>query len=181
MKKKFVFCKKVHHFISPKIIKIMRNILILMLITVFQVFAEDSYSQKTRLTLDLNDVTVESVLNAIENQSEFYFLCNKKLVDVNRRVDVHIKGKNIDNILSRVFNGTDVDYVILDRQIVLSPSNYLRNLIKMNKFIQEGKTITGTVTDSEGVSIPGATIVVKGTTKGTTTDADGNYILYVRL
>lgn len=86
----------------------MRNILILMLLTVFQVFAENSYSQITKLTVELEEVTVSDVLDAIEEQSEFYFLCNKKLVDVNRKVSIYIEDEDIKEILAQVFNGTDV-------------------------------------------------------------------------
>ena len=53
----------------------MKNVLILWLLTVFQVFAGNSYAQDTKLSLELEDVTVADVLDAIEDQSEFYFLC----------------------------------------------------------------------------------------------------------
>ncbi|MGM0529112.1 MAG: TonB-dependent receptor [Bacteroidota bacterium] len=177
MKKIFVLSEQTLEFCSLKIIKIMRNLLILLFITALQVYAEDSYSQEAKLTLDLTNVSVEDVLNALENQSEFYFLCNKKLVDVERKVDIHMRNKNIDNILTSVFNGTDVDYLVMGRQIVLTPGNYLGSLVNMQVRNQQGKTIKGTVTDVTGEALPGVTIVVKGTTNGTTTDADGNYTL----
>jgi len=160
---------------SLKIITIMRNILILMFLTVFQVFANDSYSQKTRLTLNLNDVTVENVLTTIEEQSEFYFLCNKKLVDVDRKVNVRIEDQNVEQILAQVFQGSDVDYVILDRQIVLSPKEYLAEA----KSKLQPRTISGTVTDEEGEPVIGSTVTVRGTTIGAVSDMNGNYNLEV--
>ena len=178
MKKLFKFCEYVKDIYSLKIIKLMRNLLILMFITVFQVFAEDSYSQKTRLTLNLTDVSVENVLNSIENQSEFFFLCNKKLVDVERKVNIRMENQYIDDILSRVFKGTNVKYVVMDRQIVLSPAEYLEKVIRTAQLIQQ-ETVTGTVTDEEGNPLPGVNIVVKGTIKGTITDANGNYSIEV--
>ena len=108
-----------------KFLKIMRNILILMLLTVFQVFAGNSYSQDTKLTLELEDVTVADVLDEIEDQSEFYFLCNNKLVDVSRKVNINLEDQDINQILAHVFYGTDVDYYVMDRQIVISPKEYL--------------------------------------------------------
>ena len=89
--------------------------MILMFLTVFQVFANDSYSQETKLTLNLNDATVENVLNTIEGQSEFYFLCNKKLVNVDRKVNIQIENQNVNQILAQVFEGTNTDYIVIDR------------------------------------------------------------------
>ena len=153
----------------------MRNILILMLITVFQVFAESSYSQITKLTVELEEVTVSDVLDAIEEQSEFYFLCNKKLVDVNRKVSVYTENEDIKEILAQVFHGTDVDFIVMDRQIVLSPSEYLTEA----KSKLQPLTITGIVTDENGEPLPGLSIIVKGTTKGTVTNLIGEYTVEV--
>ena len=173
MKKSFTFWEYVSLLCSLKVIKIMRNILILMVLTVLQVFASDSYSQNTRLTLKLNNVTVENVLNTIEDQSEFYFLCNKKLVDVDRKVSVHQENQKIDNILDQVFEGTNVDYILIDRQIVISPSQYLAEV--KAKF--QPLTITGTVTDENGETLPGVSIKLKGTVIGTVTNLDGEYVI----
>lgn len=175
MKKSFQFWEYVIQTGSFKIIKIMRNILILMLITVFQVYASDSYSQSTRLSLDLSNTTVENVLYAIEDQSEFYFLCNKKLVDLDRKVTVQMDNQNIDAVLSQVFNGTRVEYMIIDRQIVLSPADYLSSA----KSMLQPRTVSGKVTDEFGEPLPGLTVTIKGTTRGTVTNPDGEYRIEV--
>ena len=173
MKKSFTFWEYVSLLCSLKVIKIMKNILILMVITVLQVFASDSYSQNTRLTLKLNNVTVENVLNTIEDQSEFYFLCNKKLVDVDRKVSVHQENQKIGIILTQVFEGTNVDYVLIDRQIVLAPDKYLSKV----KSKLQPITITGTVRDENGETLPGVSIKLKGTVIGTVTNLDGEYVI----
>ncbi len=153
----------------------MKNILILLLLTVFQVFAGKSYSQDTKLTLELEDVTVADVLDAIEDQSEFYFLCNNKLVDVNRKVNINLEDQDINQILAYVFDGTDVDYYVMDRQIVISPKEYLA---KAKAQLQQ-RTITGKVTDQDGNPLVGVTVVIKGTTTGSITDIEGNYEITV--
>ena len=146
-----------------------------MFLTVFQVFANDSYSQSTRLTLDVNNVSVENVLNAIEDQSEFYFLCNKKLVDIERKVSIQIENQNINDILVQVFDGTDVDYMIIDRQIVLSPGEYLTEA----KSLLQPRTVSGTITDENGDPLPGLSVFIKGTTQGTVTNLEGEYTIQV--
>lgn len=147
----------------------------LLLIAVFQLYASETYSQDTKLTLDLGETTVEQVLKIIENQSEFYFLFNQKLVDIDRGVNLQVAEQNISEILTQVFEGTDVDYVVMDRQIVLSPGEYLTDVKAKLQVIQ----ISGTVTDNEGNPLPGVNIVLKGTITGTITDTNGNFSIEV--
>lgn len=175
MKKSFDLWEDVKYACSLKIIKTMRNSLILVFLTVLQVFANESYSQNTRLSLDLQDVTIESVLNEIEARSEFFFLCNKRLVDINRKVSVHVGNQTINEILDQMFNGTDVEYLVMDRQVVLSPRQYLTEV----KSMLQPKTVSGKVTDENGNPLPGLSVTIKGTTRGTVTDNDGNYIIEV--
>ncbi len=134
----------------------MRNTLLLILIPVFQAYAIDSYSQNTRLTLNLNNVPVANVLEEIENNSEFFFLFNSKLVDVEREVSLSVEDEKISDILVSLFTGTDVSYRIYDRQIILSPGDEK----SLPSSLQQQKRITGTVTDSKGEPIIGANVIV---------------------
>jgi TonB-dependent starch-binding outer membrane protein SusC len=154
-----------------KLLRIMKLNTVLLLITAFQVFANGVYSQHTELTLKLGESSVGQVLTEIENQSEFYFLFNQKLVDTERRVNVQLSNKKIGEVLDYVFNGTTTDYVVMDRQIVLSPKEYLAEV----KSTMQPRTITGTVLDENGDPLAGANILIKGTTTGVITDPNGNY------
>jgi len=157
--------------------KIMRNTLLLLLLCVFQVFAGTSYSQATRLTMDLQDVTVKEVLSQIEENSEFFFLYNTKLIDVNRRVSVKTDNELIEPILSHLFKEDRVAHIIVDRQIILSPQNLAKHNLLLPMIQQQ--PVTGKVTDSDGNPLTGVNIVVKGTVVGTITDIDGNYSINV--
>ncbi|MCK5137985.1 MAG: TonB-dependent receptor [Bacteroidales bacterium] len=147
----------------------------LLFISILQVVASGAYSQSTKLTLDLGETTVEQILSEIENQSEFYFLFNQKLVDIDREVYMQVAEIKIDEVLTRVFNGTNVDYIVLDRQIVLSPSQYL---IEAKSMLQANK-ISGKVTDENNTVLPGVNVIVKGTTIGAITNANGIYDITV--
>ncbi len=153
----------------------MKLTICLFLVSVLGVFANESYSQSTKLTLDLKNASVEKVLSQIEDQSEFYFLYSKKVVDVERKVDITVTEKLITEILDELFAGTDVNYVIKDRQIVLSTPE-VTGPITMSA-VQQQKPVTGKVTNNAGEPITGATILVKGTTIGTITNVDGDYSL----
>ena len=148
----------------------MRITMFILLASILQTFANDTYSQKTRLSLDVTNQKLVDVLDEIENQSEFFFLYNEKLIDTDRAVTISVNNRKIDDILDELFAGTDVVYTITDRKIILAPS-YL------SETVQQQKSVSGTVTDESGQPLPGVTVVVKGTTQGTVTNADGNYSL----
>ena len=160
---------------SWKIFKLMRNTLLLVFITVLQAYANDTYSQNTKLTLNLNNVTVANVLEEIENNSEFYFLFNAKLIDVERDVSLSVEEKKISEILTSLFSGTGVNFMVYDRQIILTPGD----VTALSDAMQQQKQITGTVTGKEGTPIPGVNIVITGTTMGTITDISGKYSIEV--
>ena len=81
-----------------KVIKIMRLTIFIILFSITQTFATSSYSQNTKLSLNLKKVSLEKVLDEIENNTEFYFLYNRKLVDVDRVVDIELNGQTIEKV-----------------------------------------------------------------------------------
>ena len=143
---------------------------------IMQMMASEAYSQTAKLTLQLKDVAVKQVLDQIEENSEFFFLYNSKLVDVNRKVDVDEKNQKINEILNNLFRQTEVVYTVVDRQIVLTNKADQVGFMKLSSQ-QPEKSVTGKVTDRTGASVPGATIVVKGTTNGVVSDNNGNFSL----
>ena len=154
-----------------KMIKIMRFTIFLLIISLSQAIAVNSYSQQTRLTLNLKGVTVEQVLDEVEMKTEFFFLYNKEMVDVDRKVDIDVDGKRINEVLDELFENSGVAYTIKDRQILLT------NAIAGHIGSQQLKSITGKVTDDAGLPLPGVTVLVKGTTQGTITNPNGDYNL----
>jgi len=165
----------VFHGVTKILLK-MRLTLFVIMISFFGAMASESYSQTTKLTLDLKNVKVRDTLNVIENRSDFFFLYSEKFIDVNREVNIKVQGSAIGKILDMIFAGTDVNYTVKGRQIVLKTPE--SNNIAGTFFVgQQQKTVTGKVTDSSGGSLPGVSVVVKGTIMGTITDFDGNYSL----
>jgi len=146
----------------------MRLTLYVLFLAVIQGFAVDSYSQVTKLSLEASNSTVREVLTQIENETEFYFLYNSKIVDVDRKIDVSLQSKKIEEVLDVIFDKTSVEYTIVDRQIVLSNS-------ELHSDGEQKRQIKGKVSDENGEPLPGVTIVFQGTTQGTISDIDGNY------
>lgn len=160
-----------------KILITMKLTVILSLLLFSQAFALKSYSQRTLLTLKMENATIKDVLRVIEEKSDFYFLYNDDLIDVNRTVSISTKDEKIDEILLELFSGNEINFIVKDRQIVLTPL-----IVESNNetvMSQINKTIRGKVTDNSGVSMPGVSVVVKGTTNATVTDLNGNYTITI--
>jgi len=169
MKKNEPFRELLYHSLK-KTLLIMRIAIILLLVGFLQTRANNAYSQKTKLSMDISNTELVNVLDRIENQTEFFFLYNEKLIDANRIVSISVKDKGIEDVLKSLFSGTDVSYSIIDRKIILSPAESVNNT-------QQQKTVTGKVDDTTGAPLPGVSVVVKGTTNGTITDSNGKYTL----
>lgn len=160
--------------VFTKTFRIVRITLFLMFLGISQSFAANSYAQLQKLTIDLTNVKAEEVLDEIENQSRFYFLFDEELVDLQFEESIKFTEENIFHVLDHLFAGRDISYQVIDNEITLSKR------IDSSALIQQAeKTITGKVTDERGESIPGVTVSIKGTTMGSITDMDGNYILTV--
>ncbi|MGV8094585.1 MAG: TonB-dependent receptor [Mangrovibacterium sp.] len=131
-----------------------------------------SYSQNTKLSVELNNSSIEDVLSYIEARTEYSFMYDNKKVDIYRKVSINAKDQTVETILDQLF-GDEMNYQIVGKHIIITPKDEQSASV----VTQQAKTISGRVTDSSGAALPGVTIVVKGTTIGTITDVDGKYNL----
>ncbi|MDP2059923.1 MAG: carboxypeptidase-like regulatory domain-containing protein, partial [Flavobacteriaceae bacterium] len=159
-------------FAFKKLFRMVRFTLFCFFLSLVQIMAMDSYSQQTRLSLNQNNQRLEDVLRMIENKSEFFFMYNRDLIDVDQTVSINATNQTITAILDELLKGTDIRYSVFSRQIILSNLEGVSGLVT-----QQPKSVSGKVTDSSGSPLPGVSVVVKGTTTGTITDANGNYSL----
>lgn len=158
------------------------KLLSLLLFAVMAVSAADTYSQSARFDMNLKNATLKEVFERIEETSEFILLYNEKWVDVNRKVDINAKNKSVEEILEQAFKGTKNVFKIYDRQIVILneklPNSHLNAPGKAqnsNSSVQQQTGVTGKVTDTDNQPLPGVTVLIKGSSQGTVTDANGNY------
>ena len=107
-----------------------------------QLYAGVSYSQTTTVSLSLKNVTVEQALDRIEQETGFSFLFRDNTVDVDRIVNLKVNRGDIDYILSQVFKNTNVEYKIVDKQIILSEKTTFTSVRQ-----QQDRMIAGIVTD----------------------------------
>lgn len=152
-----------------KMLFIMRLTFSICLFCVLQSFSIGTFSQNVRLSINQKNISVESVIQLIEDRTDYYFMYSALVVDVKRTVDVEATNKLVSEILDDILKGTDTSYRIDGRLVALSRNG------ELSQVVQQQKTVTGKVTDSSGASLPGVSVVIKGTTIGTITDANGNY------
>ncbi len=165
------------------IMKLEISVLIICL-SISSLFAGGIYSQSAKVSLDMQKCTLEQVMDEIEKQSEFYFIFNQKQINVDRKVNIKANNKLITEVLPVLFAGTNVNYYVFDRKILLTTDPIHMDLMNVtNNFARsdvQQQVVTGKVIDSEtGDPLPGVNVVIKGMTIGTTTDIDGNFSLNV--
>ena len=157
---------------------IMRVFLLLIVMGLSSVYANSTYAQ-TKINIDVNNVNLEDLFKEIQGKSEFIFFYKDDVLNKDKRITLHLKRTTLAKILKRAFAGTDLDYTIDDRQVVIKkrPEKTIQGSTNENLEPLLQSTVTGTVTDADGSPLPGANILVKGTTNGTQTDFDGNYTI----
>jgi len=168
------------HPTLKKLIMELKIALLIIVISVSNVFATPTYSQIAKVSLNMENKSLEQVMDEIERQSEFYFIFNQKQIDVNRIVNIREENKLITDILPELFVGTNVNYAVIDRKILLTTDPLENNLqaIASGPELQQNR-ITGTVTGTDGTPLPGVNVVITGTTQGMLTDIDGKYSIVV--
>ena len=127
-----------------------------------------SWAQTREVTvkLDMTDVPMKSVMTEIEKQTGFLFLYTND-IDTARPVSIRLDSRPLDEALALLFRNTDIAYKITLPNIVLSK----------RPVSSRPTTVSGVVKDAEGVAVIGATVLVRGTTVGTTTGLDGSFTL----
>ena len=134
-----------------------------------------TYSQNTKLNISVKNNSIVELFREIEEQSEFYFFFKKEELANVGNVSVNVKGKKVTEILDKVLSGTELNYKVVDRYIIVRKE--AKDIDDMAFAVQQQRTIKGSVKDSDGVPLPGVSISVKGTTHGTVSDFDGNFTL----
>ena len=157
---------------------------LLLITTMLGLHANDSYSQKTKVTLDVNNASVSAIIDDIESATEFRFIYKVKHVDLERQVSLKVEGEKIETVLNVMFENTKTDYKVRGRQIILREGKVRRPTVKAvptqsSKLPNQDLVIKGSVNDLTGTPLPGANILEKGTSNGTQTDFDGHFSIEV--
>ena len=162
-----------------KVLRVMKITFLFLLVAICSWANETtSYAQVTEIRLSAGTKTLQEVFSEIEKETEFIFFYNDNAIDLSRKVTVQKTQGSIEEILAGLLENTGAGYKIVDRQIVFYSVKDIKNeKTAIAGIDQQKKTVTGLLTDADGNPIIGATVAIKGTTHGVTTDIDGKYIL----
>jgi TonB-linked SusC/RagA family outer membrane protein len=160
-----------------KILRIMKMVILLLTIGISQAFAFSSYGQETRLDLKMENSSLQSIFDEIEQESEFHFFYRSEDVNSSETFDVELNNATISQILDAVLGQTGLSYKVFDKYIAISTNKPNEASSEVQQ--SQDRKIQGTVTDSYGEPMPGVTVQVKGADGGTITDVDGNFSLTI--
>ncbi|MFN7117793.1 MAG: TonB-dependent receptor [Saprospiraceae bacterium] len=153
-------------------------------------YANPAFSQKVlseKLSFHVENKKLCELLFLIEKQIDVHFSYLPKQIEADRPISLQVENESLEKILNRVFRKTDVRFEVFGtKQILLSkvPDKRLGNLnmeslpkVALGSVKKPAFTVQGTVTNRNGEPLIGATVLLEGTTKGTVTDAGGQYQL----
>ena len=125
-----------------------------------------------KVTISMKNATLEAILTEINRQTglDYGFQSNGS-VDKNRRFTLEVTDVTVEEALNTLLKDSPYDYVLEKNRIVI--------VIREKKPVQL-IAVTGRVVDEKGNPIPGATVLIQGTTQGVATDADGRYTINTR-
>ena len=145
----------------------MKIIFTLIILSINLSWASRGYSQTDQLSIKLNDKSVREVFSTLEKESGYRFFYNDDFTYLDKLVSVDAEKQSLNQILNNLFVQTDFDYKILDNKLVV--------ISIKDELLQTKKKVSGKVTDQNGQSLVGVTVLVKGTTHAVLTDANGAY------
>lgn len=164
------------HLFRTKFLKVMKLTAVFLLAVFLQVSAK-TYSQK--VTLNMQNVTLDKVFKEIRKQSGYLFLYKTEELKKIGKVSVEVQNATIDEVVAKALSTTQFSFKIVDKTIILEPKTFVAQPLVMNVTAITFATLSGLVTDEKGVPLTGASILVKGTPRGTQTDDNGKFSITV--
>ena len=153
---------------TKQLFRKMRTTCFLLFAFAFGVFATPGRSQVAKISIILKNSTVAKVIDAIEKQTDYLFVYSKNEIDITREVSIDVEQQSVAEVLSEIFDNTNIIYAMEGSNIMLMPRSSAQQPLRQ---------ISGKVIDASGASMPGTSVVIKGTSTGVVTDTSGNFSL----
>ena len=160
------------------LLSIMRAFLLLITIGLSSAFTHVSNAQ-VEIDINVKNVSLEDLFKEIQSKSKFIFFYKDDDLSKEKKISLRLEKASIKNILDNAFKNTNLNYKINVRQIVVSKHASSASEKGNEQKSKQEKEIKGKVTDEQGQPLPGASVIIKGSSKGTTTDFDGKFTLDV--
>ncbi len=152
-------------------LRVMKVLFIFLTVT-FVSFASGSYSQTGNFTFQLKNVNLLEVFEQIEAQSDIQVAYDVSAIDLTRKINIDVSEESVEKVLRKVLENTGLSFRIVDRYVIITKDREVSAPVSLQQ-----KGISGKVTDSSGVPLPGVSVVIKGTVYGTITSEGGTFSL----
>lgn len=160
----------------PFKIPILMKISVLFLTLACVQVSASALSQK--ISLSVENAPMEQVIKVIKKRSGYLFIYNNELLKKAKPVTIKISEGTIEQVLEQCFDKQPLTYELLEKTIVVKPK--IQEAIREQPPMIIPKTeVKGKVSDESGGGLPGVSIVLKGTQRGTTTSTDGTFTLEI--
>jgi TonB-linked SusC/RagA family outer membrane protein len=162
-----------------KTVKLLIAMKIVYLFCTLQIFAVTTYSQSQKITLHLDNTSVEDIFNKIEDETDYFFFYRSTDLEQLGKVDADYNDLPIADVLHDMLKDTDLSYRVVDKYIAIAPTGKLNQQsdlgMQADGYMVQEKIIKGVVRDEENQPMPGVSVSVKGTYRGVVSDMDGKY------
>jgi TonB-linked SusC/RagA family outer membrane protein len=156
-----------------KLSKVMRLSFFISFILVFNLLANDGDAQNKKIQVNLQNNTIREAIAEIERQSDYNFLYNSKIVNLDEMISISYSGESAYELMSKLFESTDIRFTIIDNRVILTSKEKLSEVAMM---VQESHTVNGVVTDHTGEPLPGVNVFDKANPQtGVITGVDGSF------
>ena len=180
---------------KPKVYLFKKKITFILLTIVFQINTSTGiaqidasmiYAQSSKISLNFENTSLAQAFAVIEDQTDYNFFYRNEEVDLKRKVTVRTKQVEIDGVLEMLLKGSGLIYKVLGKHIIVTkpsaaPESSLHasigptTIADMQTSAPDQRIITGKIKDENGQGIPGASILIQGTTIGVVSDANGDF------
>lgn len=153
-----------------KFLKIMRLGIYLVLLTTFTVSA-NGFSQKVKVTLNLEQRSILEIIKELRKVSDYQFLYRVDELRKCGKRDLKVQDAGVEEVMRQLLDGTHLTWRLDDDVILIKTAPKTA----APAVPQKVRTVQGVVSDTKGGKLPGVTVILKGTTLGGVTDAEGNF------
>ena len=168
---KIFLCGRSIYTKNDRIPQIFKKLSLFILTVLFSLNAFSNTPTEKTVTFNLKNVTLMNVISQIEKQTNYLFVFDEQVVDMKKLVTIIVKDSKVEDVLTKILDGSNVEFKIEGKNIVLkkkSTSNKTQSIPKITR-------ISGVVLDEKGETIIGASIIEKGAKSGTVSDASGKF------
>ena len=154
----------------------MRIFLLFIGIGLSSVYANSVFGQN-KIEIDVKNISIEEFFNEIQSSSDYVFFYKDDVLNTKKKISVKLKNTKMKTVLDKAFLNTNLSYKIIGNQVVVKDNldSSTNSSLESKTVVQN--TVNGLVTDVAGQPLPGVNVLIKGTTVGTQTDFDGNYVI----